>query len=376
MAKAIVIGAGIGGLAAGIALSKAGFDVHVFERAKALREVGAGISLWANAIQALGKLGLGNGLLAASRPYDVDGLRTSDGKQLVSVSMKDLEHKLGIPIVILHRAELLALLLEAFGAENLHLGHRCISVEQDRTSVTAHFADGTNTSGELLIGADGLNSVVRSVLHGDHPPRYAGCTAWRAVVPFDSAAVRATESWGSGSVFGQVPMSGDRVYWYATKNLPEGGRSTDEKRYLLQFFRGWHQPIEQLIESTPESDILRNDIYDRPTLRRWSKGCITLLGDAAHPMTPFLGQGGCQAIEDAVVLAKCLSAHQGVESALRAYDANRTPRANALVKRSRLVGRIAQLQHPIAVRLRNMAFKLLPPHIQSGQLARVVRHEL
>jgi 2-polyprenyl-6-methoxyphenol hydroxylase-like FAD-dependent oxidoreductase len=376
MVKAIVIGAGIGGLAAGIALQKAGVDVHIYERAEELKDIGAGISLWANAIQALRRLGLGDELLAASSPYNIGGLRLSDGTKLVSVSMSELERKVGIPIVVLHRAELLALLLQAFESERVSLGRRCTGVEQVRDSITARFADGTHTSADVLIGADGLNSVVRSTLYGEQRPRYAGCTAWRAVVPFDVDAVRATETWGSGSVFGQVPMSGNRVYWYATKNVPEGGSSPHEKSDLLRLFRGWHCPIEQLIESTPESAILRNDIYDRPVLPHWSEGRITLLGDAAHPMTPFLGQGGCQAIEDAVVLAKCLSTHQTVASGLQAYDTERAPRANALVKRSRLIGRIAQLEHPLAVRLRNTAFKFLPPRLQSSQLARIVGHKV
>src|SRR5262245_1008639 len=375
MAKAIIIGAGIGGLAAGLALRQLGVEVQVYERAKDLKEVGAGISLWANGIHALRELGLGDTLKGVSAPYAIGGLQKSDGTTLVAVSMTELERKVGIPIVVLHRAELLVLLIDALKPERVHLGHRCVGFHQDTGGVKARFADGSFKGADLLVGADGLNSVVRSELYGDQQPRYAGCTAWRAVVSFDET-VRATESWGYGSVFGQVPMSGNRVYWYATKNAPRGQRSDHEKRDLLQLFRGWHAPIEKLIDATPEAAILRNDIYDRPVLRSWSKGRVTLLGDAAHPMTPFLGQGGCQALEDAVVLGKSLRAKKHIESALQAYDKARLPRANLLVTRSRFIGRIAQLQHSIAVQLRNAALSFLTPRLQATQLIRIVSHKV
>jgi 2-polyprenyl-6-methoxyphenol hydroxylase-like FAD-dependent oxidoreductase len=376
MVKAVVVGAGIGGLAAGIALQRAGLEVEVFERAEKLQDVGAGISLWANAIHALAELGVSDALRSLSFPYSMGGLRTADGTTLVSVSMTELERKVGIPIVVLHRADLLAMLLDAFGPERVHLGSRCIGLHQDAAGVVVEFADGSNTRADLLVGADGLHSIVRAALHGNQKPRYAGCTAWRAVVPFDVQAVKATESWGLGSVFGQVPMSGGRVYWYATKNGPEGERGVNEKRELLRLFRGWHAPIEQLIEAAEESIILRNDIYDRPVLKWWGKERVTLLGDAAHPMTPYLGQGGCQALEDAVVLGKCVRAHNQIESALHAYETQRIPRANALVKRSRLIGRIAQLQQPLAVRMRNAAFRLVSPRVQANELSRMAGYRV
>ncbi len=376
MPKALIIGAGIGGLAAGIALRQVGWDVEIFERSEELKDVGAGISLWANALHALAKLGLGNSLKSASCQYAIGGLRTSDGKTLVTVSMTELEQQVGVPIVMVHRADLLSMLHETLGNNRVQLGHRCIGIQQDQTGVTAQFDNRNTASADILIGADGLNSVVRAALHGDRPPRYAGCTAWRAVVPFDVSAVQATESWGRGSVFGQVPMSEDRVYWYATKNCPPGQCQSEHKPELRQLFRGWHAPIEELIEATPESAILRNDIFDRPPLKTWGRGRVTLLGDAAHPMTPYLGQGGCQALEDAVVLGQCLTTHPDIESALRAYESLRIPRVNALVQRSRVIGQIAQLKNPFAVRLRNFAFQFVTPRLQSRQLAAIVGHKV
>lgn len=369
--KAIVIGAGIGGLAAGIALRQAGIEVEIYEQAGALQEVGAGLSLWANAVHALDRLGLGDAVRSLSATYGVAGLRTWDGRPLTTPS-GELEKRLGLLVVVVHRAELLDVLVRACDPARVHLGARFDRFAQDDARVTAVFASGNRAHGDVLVGADGLNSVVRTQLHGPQPPRYSGYTAWRGVVAFDTDRVRAGESWGYGRRFGYVPMAGRRVYWFATRNTPEGGRNRDEKAHLERLFRGWHDPIEALIEATPATGILRNDIYDRPVLQRWGNGRVTLLGDAAHPMTPNLGQGACQALEDAVVLARCLREGRDPAAALRAYEAQRIPRANLLVAASRRVGVVGQLQRPLAVRLRNAAMRIISPRVQERQLERIV----
>jgi 2-polyprenyl-6-methoxyphenol hydroxylase-like FAD-dependent oxidoreductase len=374
--RAIVIGAGIGGLATGIALRRAGLQVEVFERAGELNEVGAGISLWANALHALDKLGVGPAIAAASDAYEAAGLRSWDGRTIVNMSFDDLQRGLGVVCVIMHRAELQSVLLSALGRETVSLNAHCEHVQQDGDGVEAQFADGRRVRGDVLIGADGLYSVVRSALHGLEPPRYSGYTAWRAVVPFDVSALPASESWGYGARFGIVPMSMNRVYWFATENSKEGGRHANEKVALTDLFGRWHSPIPSLIEATPALDILRHDIYDRPVLRTWGAGRITLLGDAAHPMTPNLGQGACQALEDAVVLAQCLTGQPDVVAALRSYEKRRIPRANSLVSRSRHVGTIGQLESRAAVRLRDALFSRLSPRLQANQLVRVIGYRV
>jgi 2-polyprenyl-6-methoxyphenol hydroxylase-like FAD-dependent oxidoreductase len=168
-------------------------------------------------------------------------------------------------------------------------------------------------------------------------------------------------------------MNGGRVYWFAVKNAPEDARSPGgERDELRRIFRDWHDPIPDLIEATDEALILRNDIYDRAPLRRWGQGRVTLLGDAAHPMTPNLGQGACQALEDAVVLADCLREAGDTGAALRAYEAGRIPRTTFLVNRSRDIGRVAQWQHPLAVWARDHASRLLLPRLQAHQLQRII----
>lgn len=374
--KALIIGGGIGGLATAIALRNAGIEVAVFERVAQLHEVGAGLSLWANAIKALKLLGLADMINQISIPEVLGSIRSWHGEVLTTTSAEELQRALGQPNIVLHRAELHAALLGALAGELVHFGQQCTGFQQDATGVTAHFADGAQVRGDLLIGADGLHSVVRAQLHGKQKPRYAGYTAWRSVVNFAAEQLLPGETWGAGVRFGQVPMSGQRAYWFATKNAPEGERSPDgEQAELLRIFRDGHAPITALIEASAENTILRNDIYDRPPLRRWGENRVTLLGDAAHPMTPNLGQGACQALEDAVVLARCLREPSDVVAALRTYEAQRIPRTSAIVTESRRVGEIGQWQRPAAIQVRKFLMKQVVARIQTRQIIRTVGYD-
>ena len=315
--KAIIVGGGIGGLSAAIALRRAGVEATVFERTGKLGEIGAGISLWANAMKALRKLGLYDAVLAVGRPLRPRGeLRSLRGEVFYEVSAAAMEERFGDVNVALHRAHLQKTLLAALDEGAIRLGAEFAGFEQDGGGVVARFANGREECGDLLVGADGLHSVVRAQLRGNGLPRYAGYTAWRAVVePKEELLPWGTgfESWGRGARFGCAHIGDGRVYWFATANAPEGekdgppGDLTGAKAKLLHLFSRWHRPVADLVEAAEEGTILRTDIYDREPLgERWGEGKVTLLGDAAHPMTPNLGQGACQAIEDAVVLARCL----------------------------------------------------------------------
>lgn len=375
--KAIVIGGGIGGLTAAIALHKAGIEAHVYERAFALREIGAGMSVWANAIHALDELGLADAIRRHFLSELHPGLRTWRGTVLSAAASNELTKRFAVPIAVMHRADLLAVLASQVPPQHLHLDHECTGFVQDATGVTAQFANGERARGDMLIGADGLHSVVRAQLFGDHPARYAGYTAWRAVVQVAHPRIVPCESWGPGQRFGIIPLGDGRVYWYAAKNLPEGERDSpgQAKQNLIRLFRGWHDPVEAVIEATVESAILRNDIYDRDPLPHWSENRATLLGDAAHPMTPNLGQGGCQAIEDAVVLAACLANSDQVDSALRHYQDRRIPRTSAIVLQSRRIGEIGQWENRFLCFLRNSAVRALPSRIKAHQIASVAVYE-
>lgn len=374
--NALIIGGGIGGLATAIALKQIGLTVEVYERVALLREVGAGLSLWANAMKALSYLGLAQAIRALALPETAGGIRTTRGELLMSTTNAQLAAKFGEVSVMVHRAELHDLLRHALGQE-LHLGMECVAVIEEDQGIRVRFRNGAEATGDLVIGADGLHSQVRAGLHGQQPPRYAGYTAWRGVVPFDHQRLQPGETWGRGARFGQIPMQGGRVYWFATLNAPAGQHSPDgEKAELLRIFGDWHNPIRALIEATPEDAILRNDIQDRPPLKQWGRGRITLLGDAAHPMTPNLGQGACQAVEDAVVLAKQVQATADIPTALRAYEAARIPRTTLIVQQSHRVGAVGQWANPVAVAGRNFLVKHLLARLQYQQFAPIVGYEL
>ena len=370
--RALIVGGGIGGLAAAIALARAGLDVQVFERTPELREVGAGISLWTNAIRALEELGLRQRIDGAAVAYEAAGLRAADGTIISAISADELHRLLGVPVIVVHRADLLEALLAAVPSSSVSFGALCTRVADRGDHVEVEFADGRRVHGDVVVGADGLHSVVREALHGREAPRYAGCSAWRAVVPFDVSRIRASETWGAGNLFGQVPICGNRVYWYAAMNVPEGGRSSHPRAELLAVFGSWHPPIGELIAAADDDTILRNDIYDRPVRKTWGRGRVTLVGDAAHPMTPFLGQGACQALEDAVVLGRCLAGVSDVKSAFQEYERQRVPRANAFVARSRRVGQIARLRNPLLASLRNALLSRISPIAQARQIAHMI----
>ena len=369
-----IIGGGIGGLATAIALHRIGIDAHVYERSEQLRETGAGLSLWRNALLALDAIGLGDACRAHSLPYPGAALRRWDGRVLVSPADKELKALIGEIGLVMHRAALLRLLSEAVGSDRIHLGKTCVGVEAHGDKVTARFADGTTATDDALIGADGLHSVVRRAVLGDVPPTYSGYTAWRGVTTFDHSRLAAGESWGSGQRFGQVQMANDEVYWFATKNASSGETSPNEKDTVLNLFRQWHAPIPDLVAATPAESVLRNDIYDRPAARTWTRGRITLLGDAAHPMTPNLGQGGCQALEDAVVLARALKASSNVADAWRIYERARMARTAFVTTASRRVGALGQWSHPAAIALRDRVMALFGG-LQVRQIVSLVSYD-
>lgn len=374
--KVIVIGGGIGGLTAAIALQRRNIEVEVFERSPELREVGAGISLWPNAMKALRKLGLGAALDPLSHANSESFLRTSTGAILSRTPAGAWEQRFGSGMVVFHRADLLNALAQAVGPSALHLNHACEGFNSDPDGgVTARFTNGSTVRGDALIGADGLHSAVRAALGHRTPPRYSGYTAWRGIPTFPHAKLMPGETWGSGKRFGIVPVQGGRVYWYATANVPESGSATLPQS-PLDLFRGWHEPVEALIRATPESAILRNPIYDRDPIPDWGKGRVTLLGDAAHPMTPNLGQGACQAIEDALELAATLAKpNPSVEQALRAYESRRMNRTKTIVLTSRRIGNLGQIESAPLCFLRNLALRLTPVSATLNTLAPIVGYE-
>ena len=361
----LIIGGGIGGLAAAIALRQAGISAVVYERAPVLQEVGAGIGLGANGMYALVKLGVAAAVKAAGSAVERVELRSQDGTVLSALTTGPTERKLGVATTLAHRADLHTALAEWLDVDTIRLGNECVGIGQDNTGVTAQFGTGEEVRGALLVGADGLFSTVRGELWGQHSPRYAGYTSCRGVTvsnPDSLPTGTGFEAWGRGQRFGLFHINSDQMYWYATWNAPAGGTESGRplKSRLQNLFQDWAAPVPQTLDATPAESLVRTDTCDRPPLAQWGLGRVTLLGDAAHPTTPNLGQGACMAIEDAVVLAQCLSHQSDPVAALRTYESRRRARTANIVRASRRMGWVGQWQNPLACTLRNTALRLAP----------------
>jgi 2-polyprenyl-6-methoxyphenol hydroxylase-like FAD-dependent oxidoreductase len=353
--QAAVIGAGIGGLAVGVALKQAGWEPTVYEAALELRPLGAGLSIWPNGVRALRQLGLAD--IAAAAPRADGALRRADGSVLAGFDPDVLEARFGAPLVGFHRADLHEALVAALGPERLRTGMRLDALVDGELL----FDDGSSVRADLVVGADGLNSTVRAALLGDGEPRDAGIVAFRGIAELD-APVPAGEWWGPGSVAGLLPLGGGRVYWYLAH------RGELDRSALPALVAGYTEPVREAVERTPAEQVLAHRLYDRDPVPSWSRGSATLLGDAAHPMLPFLGQGAGSALEDAAALGAAAAAEPDVEAALAAYEGARLERTAALVAGSRKAANAALLGSGMGRRVRNALVSRAPESMRLRQL--------
>jgi 2-polyprenyl-6-methoxyphenol hydroxylase-like FAD-dependent oxidoreductase len=371
MTRPIVIaGAGIGGLTAGIALRQHGFTVRVLERAAALDPVGAGITVQVNAMRVMQRLGIADAITAAGATVESGAIRRADGRVLRAMNQLDLVREYGAPFVAIHRARLQDVLLTAFGAEHLVTGIAVTEVTTGADGATVKLADGTSHDAAIVVGADGLRSTVRAALFGPEPLRAAEQIAWRGICPRSAAAGDpGGESWGRSARFGFVAINDREVYWYAAiDSAVSPPEHADQHAAMMDFYRGWHAPIPDLLRTTDPARVIRTELFDRVPIDTWGRGAVTLLGDAAHPMTPNLGQGGCQAIEDAWVLARELARDPSPEG-LRRYETARRARTKRFVEESWRFGRLAQSSNPVVMGLRNLALRLVPDSLTQKSLA-------
>ena len=366
-----MVGGGIGGLAAAIALGQAGHEVEVVERATALDEVGAGLSMAPNALAALDRLGVGDELRRRGGNARRILLRNRRGDVLSAIDAPGRAWE----IVGVHRADLQDVLTEAAGEERLHLGRTCTGFTQSADGVAAVLADGSELEGDILVGADGIRSTIRAQLKGEEALRYAGYFGWRAVIDFDDPAVAEafSESWGPIFRVGLVTIGHGRLYWFVSElGREDAPFPPDPNAYFRERLAAWHDPIPAVVAATPPGVLTRLPIHDRLPAKEWGSGCVTLLGDAAHPMTPNLGQGAAQALEDAVALAAAFVGADAQSEALRAYERRRIPRTTMIVNRSRQLGRIAHFRNPLACRIRDAVTKATPDRVQRRQQELVI----
>lgn len=340
--KVIIVGAGMGGLAAGIALQQAGYSVEIYDRVKKLRPAGAAISLWSNGVKVLNRLGLGRAIAQVGGQMDRMAYYSSTGETLTDFSLQPLIDQVGQRPYPVTRTELQQLLLNAVGVETIRLNSKCLNVEQDEKGVTAFFENGHQTTGDVLIAADGTHSVLRSYVLGYPMERnYVGYVNWNGLVPM-SQDLAPENSWvlyvGEHKRASLMPVGANRFYFFIDVPLPKGTMNQPEtyREELFSFFKGWASPVQTLIQRLDPTTTNRVEIHDIDPLPTLVRGRVALLGDAAHGTAPDLGQGGCQALEDAFVLANYLqTTNLGVEDALKRYEAARIDRVADIIKRAR-----------------------------------------
>lgn len=370
-----IIGAGIGGLTTAIALQKKGIRAKILEQANEIKPVGAGIILANNAMQVYDHLGLrkeiedGGNLVSSMNITDVSLSRIS------SIDLTYFEKKHGVKNVAIHRGELQKILVQQLDKSKVELGNELIKVEKLDSAYQLKFSDGSSTTSAVLLGADGLNSKVREYLFSETKIRSAYQMCWRGVTNFTlpkNYRNELNEAWGKGDRIGFVQISSEKVYWYALKTFRQ-----DQDEYsvddLAMLFQNYHPIVKEIIRSTPVGAIHTATISDLEPIKHWHQDNVCLIGDAAHATTPNMGQGACQAIEDAFVLSECLAKY-GLDHPAQAfseYQRLRMPKAHQVVNTSWTLGKVAHWKSSLAIQLRNQLMRMVPPSINRKQSEKI-----
>jgi 2-polyprenyl-6-methoxyphenol hydroxylase-like FAD-dependent oxidoreductase len=376
-----VVGAGIGGLTAALALRAKGIDVEIYEAAPQLRDTGTALGIASNATKVLRALGIDLATDSLCSPLEQFELRTARGALIRALPGAAITAELGHPFVSIHRNELIRTLRSAAADIPIHYGAEIVDVGIERWGARAGCIDGTDVRAGVLIGADGLRSVVRSMVAGEQAPSEYGYLLWLATTPFTHPRMvpgYTAHYWGRGQRFGLIDIGGGMVYWWGTKNMP-AARARDwngGKADVLSMFEGWAPEVVEAIDQTPANAIISVPAQDRPVLKRWGRGPITLLGDAAHPMLTSRSQGASSAVEDGYVLAEAIARIPDAVDALRAYEARRRHRAGMLVRSSRRLSRLEQAQNPIACAVRNLGMRCVTTRSFIRQTTRPMEFEL
>jgi 2-polyprenyl-6-methoxyphenol hydroxylase-like FAD-dependent oxidoreductase len=362
--KAIVVGAGFGGLSAAAGLFQRGWDVTVVERAAVLRPVGSGLAVAPNGLRALDTLGVGDTVRKLAAFEGDAAVTRADGRVITRMASGAMIRRFGDPVIPATRSSLMDVLTALLPKEAFLLGVTARGIEAGGDSRRPCLrTDARLLEADLVVAADGVNSSLRKDLFPEHPGAvYSGITAWRLLVPTPEGDFLPGEVWGGGRVFGITPLADGRTYAYAADHAEAGITYADEKAELLRRFGDWHFPVPQLISAAAPEAILHNDIYEiAEPLPAYHRGAVAILGDAAHAMTPHLGQGANQAMEDGVTLAALVGSAKDsaeVAAALAQYSALRAPRGADMVRRSHRLGALSQSRSRPKAALRNVGMSL------------------
>lgn len=365
----IIIGAGIAGLSTAIALKNIGIEATVVEASETIRPVGAGLSLAANAIEALQHLNIADEVICKGRALKSFTLFDKKGKVIKRVNAQSASAT-SINFTI-HRACLHEVLLSKINPDQVLTGKRSVGLSESALGYRVMMEDGSSIEGNYLIIAEGIHSPLRKVLAPEARVRYAGYTCWRGITSNASLKISETsETWGREGRFGIVPLANNQIYWFACKNAIE--KNSMYRDYTLSMladnFKDYHQPVVEIINSTRPEKLIWDDICDIEPMQKFAFEKALFIGDAAHATTPNMGQGACMAIEDAVVLANCLSKESNVSKAFQNFERKRTGRTQQIVNDSWRLGKIAQLENGFFTSVRDTLFRLMPQRMYERQM--------
>lgn len=384
-----IIGAGIGGLTLARALLLRGFAVTLFEQAGVLSEIGAGIVVSPNAVKVLRALELEPQLLEhAFEPEAYTGWDWKSGRALFRTQIRGMYHDMyGAGWYQIHRADLHAMLAQGVPAQNVRLGAKCTGVESNAEGALARFADGSSFKADVIVGADGIHSAVRRSLFGEDTPKFAGIMCWRGMVRTDALPAglfpKTSSNWHGphGHVTHYYVRNGTLINFVAVRetatSTAESWTALSSREELLAAYEGWNPRLRLLLGASEH--YYKWGLFDRDPFPRWSEGRITLLGDAAHPMLPFLGQGAAQAMEDAYALARLLDGAGDVAAALRRYEAARIGRTARIQLGARARGQQMHLATPWQRFKRDLNYKLqgwLKPKLPANQADWIFRYDV
>lgn len=363
-----IIGAGIGGLTTAIALEQKGIKTSVFEQAEQIKPVGAGIILASNAMQVYEKLGLRKVIEENGNPISSMNITKSNLKPLSKIDLTYFERKHKTKNIAIHRGTLQQILIDKLKSTAINLNHQLTSIDENTNGYYLKFENGEQIQSSTLLGADGLNSVVRQHIFPNNSIRHANQICWRGITECDLPIKfknELNEAWGKSERFGFVQIAKNKVYWYALKSFKKN-KNEFSFNNLEQYFSDYNAIIKDIIKSTKKEQINTAEISDLKPTNNWYKENVCLIGDSAHATTPNMGQGACQAIEDAFVLSTCLCKY-GITKAFSEYQKLRLPKAHQVVKASWLVGKMAHLKNPILIGLRNQMLTLTPSSVNRKQ---------